>query len=193
MLMLQMGVFFVVSPLRGRYSVDDSERYVYTDYLMIGNAVEMGVSALEKSNEEQLALMQQMDEAFREVRKHIISEWNKNNEHNLGLTHGRMLILLSENGAMKASALAEALSITGGGVTGIADRLIELGYIQRERSQQDRRSVLLTLTEQGLAVIGAMMEVRRNIMIKLFSGLSNDDMSKGIALFQTMSKNMQNE
>lgn len=146
---------------------------------------------MEEINEERLALMQKLDEAFRDVRKHILSEWNKNNEHNLGMTHGRMLILLSDNGAMKASALAEALSITGGGVTGIADRLIELGYIKRERSQEDRRAVLLTLSDEGRAVIGSMMEVRRNIMIKLFNGLSVEDMLKGIHLFQTMSQNME--
>jgi DNA-binding MarR family transcriptional regulator len=114
---------------------------------------------LEEINKERLALMHKLDEAFRDVRKQILSEWNKNNEHNLGMTHGRMLILLNDNGAMKASALAEALSITGGGVTGIADRLIELGYIKRERSQEDRRAVLLTLSDKGKAGVGSMMDV----------------------------------
>jgi DNA-binding MarR family transcriptional regulator len=148
---------------------------------------------LEEINKERLALMHKLDEAFRDVRKQILSEWNKNNEHNLGMTHGRMLILLNDNGAMKASALAEALSITGGGVTGIADRLIELGYIKRERSQEDRRAVLLTLSDKGKAGVGSMMEVRRNIMIKLFKGLSIEDMLQGIHLFQTMSQNMESQ
>lgn len=141
-------------------------------------------------DEERMALMKQLDEAFREVRRQILAEWNKNNEHGLGMTHGRMLIQLSDNGPMKATALAEALSITGGGVTGIADRLIELGYVGRERSQQDRRAVLLTLTDAGHAVIGAMMEMRRNIMIKLFHGLDSEDMLAGIELFRRMSRNM---
>lgn len=143
------------------------------------------------TNEDRLALMKRLDESFREVRRLILAEWNRANEHGLGMTHGRMLIVLAENGPQKASSLAEALFITGGGVTGIADRLIELGYVTRERSEQDRRSVLMKLTDEGQAMVKSMMDVREKVMLKLFRGMSSEDMCKAIDLFGLMSRNME--
>ncbi|MCR2804834.1 MarR family winged helix-turn-helix transcriptional regulator [Paenibacillus soyae] len=143
------------------------------------------------TNEDRLTLMKRLDESFREVRRLILAEWNRVNEHGLGMTHGKMLIVLAEKGPQKASSLAEALFITGGGVTGIADRLIELGYVTRERSEQDRRSVLLQLTNEGQAMVKTMMDLREKVMLKLFRGMSSEDMCKAIELFGVMSRNME--
>lgn len=145
------------------------------------------------SQQDRQSLMRSLDESFREVRKLILAEWNKENVHTLGMTHGRMLIILSEMGPQKASALAESLRITSGGVTGIADRLIELGYVTRERSEQDRRAVFLQLTDEGKAMVKTMMEVREKVMRKLFHGMSTEDMIKGLELFRLMSANMLRE
>ncbi|MEK3882758.1 MarR family transcriptional regulator [Paenibacillus sp. PL2-23] len=142
-------------------------------------------------NEDRLELMKSLDESFREVRRLILAEWNRVNAHGLGMTHGRMLIVLSENGPLKATQLAEALFITGGGVTGIADRLIELGYVTRKRSEQDRRSVLLALTDDGRAMVHTMLDLREKVMLKLFRGMSSEDMCKAIELFGQMSRNME--
>lgn len=136
------------------------------------------------------ALMKELDDIFREVRKLIIAEWNQNNTHGLNMTHGRMLIILSETGAIRSSELAERLSITNGGVTGLADRLIDLGFVKRERSEQDRRAVQLMLTDEGQAVVGEMMRTREHVMMKLFHNLSEEDMMNGITLFRQMSRNM---
>lgn len=136
------------------------------------------------------ALMRELDDIFREVRKLIISEWNRNNIHGLNMTHGRMLIILSEAGSMRSSELADKLSITNGGVTGIADRLIDLGFVKRERCEQDRRAVQLMLTEEGTAVVGEMMQMRERVMKKLFQNLSEEAMMQGIELFRQMSRNM---
>lgn len=148
---------------------------------------------MDASQQDRLSLMKSLDESFREVRKLILAEWNKENMHSLGMTHGRMMILLSELGPQKASALAESLHITSGGVTGITDRLIELGYVSRERSEQDRRAVVLSLTDEGRAMISTMMEVREKVMQKLFRGMSTEDMIKGLELFRMMSNNMLSE
>ncbi|RIX50603.1 MarR family transcriptional regulator [Paenibacillus nanensis] len=148
---------------------------------------------MDASQQDRLSLMKSLDESFREVRKLILAEWNKENVHSLGMTHGRMLIILAEQGPQKASSLAESLRITGGGVTGITDRLIELGYVTRERSEQDRRAVVLNLTDEGKAMVQAMMAVREKVMKKLFRGMSTEDMTVALELFKKMSANMLGE
>jgi len=148
---------------------------------------------MDASTEERLDLMKSLDESFREVRKLIQAEWNKENIHSLGMTHGRMLIILAESGPQKASSLAESLFITSGGVTGIADRLIELGYVERERSEQDRRAVILKLTDEGNGIVQSMMDTREKVMKKLYRGLSTEDMTIALELFRKMSQNMIND
>lgn len=135
--------------------------------------------------------MRRLDESFRQVRRQINAEWNTYNVHGLGMSHGRMLTILSQAGPQKASALAEQLLITSGGVTGIADRLIELGYVKRERSEKDRRVVMLDITESGLEIVKLIETVRLKIMHRLFDGMSIANMEQGLHIFEHMSKNME--
>lgn len=146
---------------------------------------------MEDFTEERLELMKRLDESFRQVRRLINAEWNTYNVHGLGMSHGRMLIILAQSGAQKASALADQLLITSGGVTGIADRLIELGYIKRERGEKDRRVVMLDITEEGLKIVDLIETVRSKMMHKLFDGMSAADMEQGLQLFEQMGRNME--
>ncbi len=148
---------------------------------------------METSSAERQDLMRRLDEAFRQVRRQINSEWNTYNVHGLGMTHGRMLIILAQSGPQKASALAELLLITSGGVTGIADRLIELGYVKRERGEKDRRVVMLEITEEGLKNVNLIETVKAKLMHRLFRGMSIEDMEHGVQLFEHMNKNMESD
>jgi len=51
------------------------------------------------------------------------------------------------------SALAREVSLSQGTVTGILDRLGKAGLVHRERSQADRRRILVSLTERGTEVL----------------------------------------
>jgi len=141
-------------------------------------------------NEEQIRIMHRMDDSFREIRTLINTEWSKEDTLKLGPTHGRMLTLLSDHGAMKASSIAEKLFITCGAVTGLSDRLIELGFIQREKDETDRRVVLLTLTDQGEENVVKIRQVRKRIMLKLFGELSMEEMQSGLELFEKIRGNL---
>ncbi len=48
------------------------------------------------------------------------------------------------------SEIAEATLITKGGITGILDRLAARGFVQRLRSREDRRSIRIQLTDNGV-------------------------------------------
>jgi DNA-binding MarR family transcriptional regulator len=45
--------------------------------------------------------------------------------------------------------LADAMGISMAGATGVVDRLVHQGVVARERSEQDRRLVLVQLTDEG--------------------------------------------
>ncbi|SES15883.1 DNA-binding transcriptional regulator, MarR family [Gracilibacillus ureilyticus] len=60
-----------------------------------------------------------------------------------------LLIQMKINNGLKASQIAEFLSVTPGAVTSICDKLEKLGHIKRVRENEDRRVVKMVLTDSG--------------------------------------------
>ncbi|GGG19644.1 MarR family winged helix-turn-helix transcriptional regulator [Paenibacillus abyssi] len=119
--------------------------------------------------------MIRLEEAFRLLRKQLLAEWGKENIASLGLTQARVLLILSEAGPQKVSVLADMLFITSGAVTGMADSLIRLGLIRRERGESDRRVVMLEITEAGQQHVKAIKEKRIAIMERITTGLTDQE------------------
>ncbi|MBL0085658.1 MAG: MarR family transcriptional regulator [Ideonella sp.] len=67
-------------------------------------------------------------------------------------TEYSMLMLLLANGPLSPKRLAQALALSAPNLTMLLDRLQDRGLLKRERSQTDRRSQNIVLTEQGLKV-----------------------------------------
>jgi DNA-binding MarR family transcriptional regulator len=57
----------------------------------------------------------------------------------------KCLDILDRLGAVSAGRIAEHTGLTTGAVTGMIDRLIRAGYVERTPNPADRRSVLITL------------------------------------------------
>jgi DNA-binding MarR family transcriptional regulator len=55
------------------------------------------------------------------------------------------LDLIALRGPISAGALAEAVGLTSGAITGVVDRLERAGLARRERSRDDRRKVIVQL------------------------------------------------
>ena len=71
---------------------------------------------------------------------------------------GPQLVCLREihrQGIVTPSALAKAVSLSQGTVTGILDRLAKRELVTRERSQKDRRRIHVSLTPFGEETIAA--------------------------------------
>jgi DNA-binding MarR family transcriptional regulator len=61
----------------------------------------------------------------------------------------RCLDIIQQHGRLTAGRLAELAGLTTGAVTAVLDRLEEMGYAQRVRDTEDRRRVLVELTEKA--------------------------------------------
>ena len=67
--------------------------------------------------------------------------------------------IIDSIGIEKESSMSETakeLGITSGTLTIAIDNLIRKGYVQRNRSKEDRRVVLVKLTEKAVEPIGPM-------------------------------------
>jgi DNA-binding MarR family transcriptional regulator len=67
----------------------------------------------------------------------------------VNLTDLRCLDIVEQQGRITAGRLAELAGLTTGAVTAVLDRLEQLGYARRVRDTNDRRRVLVELTERA--------------------------------------------
>lgn len=82
------------------------------------------------------------------------------------ITGPQMGIVLSlvRGNASTPFELSKFLSIDTGLMTRMLDKLEKAGLLERTRSQEDRRVVLLNLTEKGLEVADHIMEVAPDVL-----------------------------
>lgn len=114
-----------------------------------------------------------------EMRRHPLS---------VDLADGHFFVLaMLMQGTKKASDIAADLGITSGAVTGLADKLAGMGLISRERSEEDRRVVLLSLTEQGRTCIEKVRQERIDRISLLFGRLESEDLQKLLDVFEKLS------
>ncbi|WP_034087154.1 MarR family winged helix-turn-helix transcriptional regulator [Streptacidiphilus albus] len=67
----------------------------------------------------------------------------------LSLTHARALRALADAGPLPIGRLAAATETTGAATTQLVNGLATAGYVTRERPADDKRSVLVALTDAG--------------------------------------------
>lgn len=68
---------------------------------------------------------------------------------NLSVNDMHILEAIGVEGAKNMSAVARIQSVTVGTLTIAINNLVKKGYVQRERSETDRRVVLISLSEKG--------------------------------------------
>jgi DNA-binding MarR family transcriptional regulator len=83
----------------------------------------------------------------------------------LGLTYPQYLVMLVlwERGASTVKQLGQALELDSGTLSPLLKRLEAHGYVRRERSTSDERSVLVHLTDTGAALRTRASSVPRRI------------------------------
>lgn len=88
-----------------------------------------------------------------------------------------MLVMnLDENKtALSVSELADLLIITPAGVTHLINPLEDRGYIKRLQDRNDRRIVLIGLTEKGTEVAEALIAEVQEQLIGLVNHLGEED------------------
>jgi len=102
-------------------------------------------------------------------------------EVDLTMPQMKVLFLLYSDGVARMSQLASSLGVTLSTVTGIVDRLVEQGMVQRQEHPQDRRLVVYRLTSRGSETVERLHQAGRGRMAALLDGLSVDDLRKVIA------------
>jgi DNA-binding MarR family transcriptional regulator len=76
---------------------------------------------------------------------------------------------------MTLGELSQRMMVSNGNVTGLAERLVEQGLLDRRASPNDRRAQIVSLTPEGRRAFRAMARTHEDWIAELFAGLSHDE------------------
>src|SRR5262245_7226506 len=76
---------------------------------------------------------------------------------------------------MTLGELSQRMMVSNGNVTGLAERLVEQGLLDRRAAPNDRRAQIVSLTAEGRRAFRAMARTHENWIAGLFEGLSPAD------------------
>ncbi len=103
-----------------------------------------------------------------------LSRYENSLLHRKDITTTQLLVLECLSGCdhCKMNTLVNVLKVNFSAATNIIDRLVKTGFVAREHGQEDRRTVLVTLTPKGRKTLQEVYQQRRKGFIQIFSHIS---------------------
>lgn len=123
---------------------------------------------------------------LKEIQKQLkISAHRQFLDVNITGPQGIMLFILIHHGQLKISEISEKMGLTNSTVSGIVDRLETMNFVERIRSDKDRRVVYVKATE----IIGEKFKQHEASMDSLLlATLQSMDLSEAIQIAQSIRK-----
>ena len=89
-----------------------------------------------------------------------------------------LLSTLTEQEGISQSELAEKLYVTKGNVSGLVDRLVQAGLVERRAIAGDRRSYAMHLTPEGRRLAEAGIAAQRDFVASTLGRLNPGDLAE---------------
>jgi DNA-binding MarR family transcriptional regulator len=97
----------------------------------------------------------------------------------LGISMAQLHILytLQRSGEMPMSRLADHLNVSVSNATGLIDRIEERGFIERRRVAEDRRIVLIRVTDAGRRMLDEVDAVSTDLLRGVFGRIGRSQLA----------------
>ncbi len=112
---------------------------------------------------------------------HIEERLRRNLRTGFGTTLARfdlMAQLERHPEGLRMQDLSRQLMVTGGNVTGLTDRLVQEGLIERRADPSDRRAFNVCLTAAGRQQFAAMATQHEAWLVELFEGFDREELER---------------
>lgn len=132
----------------------------------------------------------EVDDLFRRMVRKFVKERDKIAVEGVSLPGLMILNKIIRDGEQKLSDLAEQLDFTSGAITAICDKLEKFGFAIRKRKAEDRRTILLDITDEGRAMIKRQGNIGRCGMQLLFAGFSQMELHVQKEIYRVLNRNL---
>jgi len=85
------------------------------------------------------------------------------------------MLIVERHGEVIMSKIADYINVSMSTATGIIDRLVKNGYLKRERSETDRRVVVIKLTDKGKRVMEDFKSIISKYTNAIFDFLTEEE------------------
>ncbi|MBD2499150.1 MarR family winged helix-turn-helix transcriptional regulator [Anabaena azotica] len=123
------------------------------------------------------------------VMRFIRAEMRAHKAAFLSIPQLRSLAFLNRKPGASLSDLADHLGVTSATASATVERLVQRDLVQRIHHPQERRRIVLTLTEEGKSVLQQSLDQTRTQIADLLEGLTAEEIShveKGLALLKNV-------
>ena len=139
--------------------------------------------------DERKQLIYEFTRSFRYLVRTVRQDFAVEFEGYIPYSEFTVLRALEDDRTLRVSDVARRLNATNSYVTLTSEKLVQKGYIIRERSDTDRRTVYLTLTEAGINLVKQMDEIVYAYYDKTFGDISNEEMNSVINILKKIQAN----
>lgn len=113
---------------------------------------------------------EQLITALKNVHENFRDIMQTNDQASISHGHIFLLFMIYQQKSIKTTDISKHFGITPGAATAIADKLENLGLIQRRRDNLDRRVIIISLTEKGIIFV----QNKKNKNLKVFGEIFKD-------------------
>jgi DNA-binding MarR family transcriptional regulator len=89
--------------------------------------------------------------------------------------HGGVFVHLFRNAQLTMGEIAQLIDRDKSTVTTLVEKLVALGYLERERDAADNRVTKVRLTKRGKSLEADFAEISRNLLSKAYTGFSDKE------------------
>lgn len=104
------------------------------------------------------------------------------NEHQITPTQFSTLVKLRNRGEASQNHLGRLTAMDPATIQGVTRRLIDRGLVQTKADQQDKRKMLLSLTEEGEVLIDSLVKKGRSVTEQTLAPLDEGERDQLIQL-----------
>lgn len=92
---------------------------------------------------------------------------------------------------MLMGELSSAINRDKSTATALVKKLEKLGFVKTEKSAEDSRKKIITLTEKGKKYNETTAELSKELLTKAFKGFSDDEKNSLLSLLCKLSENLE--
>ncbi len=145
-------------------------------------------------NEDMLAKVKETMAINRRIRMGLERRFKVGaNRPKISLGQYTLLTVLDEFGEAPMGDVAKEMGLSLGGLTGLVDRVIGMGFVERFRIPEDRRIVKVGLTAKGRETLQAILDVDREFAASVLSQLTEEEIQTFLKVFGMMANGLKNE
>ena len=145
---------------------------------------------IESMTSEQCAT--ELMEAIHPIVQFMRTEMRSQRESSLSVPQFRLLAFLSRHPEASLSEVAEHLGVTRATASAMTERLVQHGLVDRADHPQERRQIMLKLTESGSTRLEQMRESTRRKIAHVLGELTVEELTKVSGVLTLLGQLFQN-